>query len=259
MSVAYYTTRELQEMLHIDRTTIYRMADAGRLPGMKIGNQWRFPRQRIDLWLAHKSGERVGVHPRSFARSTATDLAARIALLPIDCIQLIQDTFADALGVMVVITDLDGKPVTRSSNAPGLVRAIEAHPDAYTHCLAWWAALTRRPGLKPALTASSIGLLCTRAFIRMGSELVGMVVFGGIAPQLWPPAPEEIANIARDLDMEVAEIESRIDEVHAIQEEDDERLLDFVQRVADIVTHILGERVELLASKPEETGVHRQQ
>ena len=99
------------------------------------------------------------------------------------------DTYlADALGVMIVITDLQGRPVTRSSNAPGLIRAIEAHPGAYAQCLSWWATLTRRPGLQPAMVASNMGLLCTRAFIRMGSGLVGMVVFGGVAPQLWPPS-----------------------------------------------------------------------
>jgi excisionase family DNA binding protein len=246
MSSAYYTTRELQELLHIDRTTIYRMADAGRLPGMKIGNQWRFPRRRIDQWLARESDAEVPPHANPDAPADAPSTLA--ALLPVDCVQLIQDSFADAIGVMIVITDLQGRPVTRSSNAPGFVRAIEAQPHAYAHCLAWWAALTRRPGLQPAWVESSAGLLCTRAFIRVGSELVGMVVFGGVAPQQWPPAPDEIARIACELDMEAGEIEATIGEVHVASNGDGERMLDFVQRVADIVTHILGERMQLLAT-----------
>jgi len=47
----FLTTRQLQEILHVDRTTIYRMADGGRIPAVKVGNQWRFPRRSIEGWL----------------------------------------------------------------------------------------------------------------------------------------------------------------------------------------------------------------
>ncbi len=39
------TTREVQELLKVDRITIYRMLQDGRLHGMKIGQQWRFPKR----------------------------------------------------------------------------------------------------------------------------------------------------------------------------------------------------------------------
>jgi excisionase family DNA binding protein len=32
----FLTTRQLQEILHVDRTTIYRMADDGRVPAVKV-------------------------------------------------------------------------------------------------------------------------------------------------------------------------------------------------------------------------------
>ncbi len=50
------TTKELQAILHVDRTTIYRMAESGRLPAVKVGDQWRFPRQQIDGWLRQTHG-----------------------------------------------------------------------------------------------------------------------------------------------------------------------------------------------------------
>ena len=49
------TTKELQEILNIDRTTIYRMAESGRVPAVKVGNQWRFPKQQIETWLQRQS------------------------------------------------------------------------------------------------------------------------------------------------------------------------------------------------------------
>ena len=42
------TTKELQDVPHVDRTTIYRMAESGRIPAVKVGNQWRFPRQQTE-------------------------------------------------------------------------------------------------------------------------------------------------------------------------------------------------------------------
>ena len=38
------TTREVLDMLKVDRITIYRMLQDGRIKGVKIGQQWRFAR-----------------------------------------------------------------------------------------------------------------------------------------------------------------------------------------------------------------------
>ena len=51
----YLTTRQIQEILQVDRTTIYRMADSGRIPAVKIGNQWRFPQVEVENWLKVKN------------------------------------------------------------------------------------------------------------------------------------------------------------------------------------------------------------
>ena len=45
------TTKQLMELLHLDRTTIYRMLNDRRLPAVRVGGQWRFSRQAVDNWL----------------------------------------------------------------------------------------------------------------------------------------------------------------------------------------------------------------
>ena len=50
----YMTTKQLVELLQLDRTTIYRMLSAGRLPGFKVGGRWRFSRQEIEAWLRER-------------------------------------------------------------------------------------------------------------------------------------------------------------------------------------------------------------
>ena len=46
----YLTVAELSEYLHIHRTTIYRMLREGRLPGFRIGSDWRFSLEAIEEW-----------------------------------------------------------------------------------------------------------------------------------------------------------------------------------------------------------------
>jgi len=31
--------------------TIYKLVNDGKIPGIKVGNQWRFRREKIDEWL----------------------------------------------------------------------------------------------------------------------------------------------------------------------------------------------------------------
>ena len=236
----FLTTRQLQELLQVDRTTIYRMADAGRVPALKVGNQWRFPSQKVYEWLETQA-------PSTEATTAREQPAADLRdLLPIDCVQLIQDTVADLLGVMVVITDLCGRPVTRPSNEFGLFRAVEAATDQ-NRCLELWAQLGRIPSLEPAWIESHLGLLCARGLIRAGAELRGMVVVGGVAPQDWPPPASQIDQIAADLAVDSTLIRSHAGEVFRMTVDEQTRALSFVQRTADIVTHIISERNHLFS------------
>jgi excisionase family DNA binding protein len=45
------TLEELSAYLKIPKSTLYKLAQEGRLPGQKIGKQWRFGKQAIDQWL----------------------------------------------------------------------------------------------------------------------------------------------------------------------------------------------------------------
>ena len=42
------TTNQVQTLLKVDRTTIYRMVEQGRLPAIRVGKQWRFSRPEIE-------------------------------------------------------------------------------------------------------------------------------------------------------------------------------------------------------------------
>jgi len=66
----YLTVAELSEYLQIHRTTIYRMLREGRLPGFRIGSDWRFSREAIDEWVRDQmEGKRIIPEPGSNAAS----------------------------------------------------------------------------------------------------------------------------------------------------------------------------------------------
>jgi excisionase family DNA binding protein len=46
------TLDELSLYLKIPKSTLYKLAQEGRIPGQKIGKQWRFGKLGIDQWLA---------------------------------------------------------------------------------------------------------------------------------------------------------------------------------------------------------------
>lgn len=50
------TIREVSEYLRLGESTVYRLANDGKLPGRKIGGGWRFSRQELDRWVAQPPG-----------------------------------------------------------------------------------------------------------------------------------------------------------------------------------------------------------
>ena len=236
------TAKEMQTLLQVDRSTIYRMAESGRLPAIKVGKQWRFAREKVEAWLRTQGG--TALPPITEEKYTSQNEFAD--LFPLQCVQLIQNTFGDALGVMIIITDINGKPVTQVSNPCGLFSAISDTPQALQKCLENWHDLAHTIDLEPKFTASQLGLLCARAMVRVGSELKGMVFVGGIAPKNWPPAPEQIEHIANEFGVEVTTVNSHVNEVFYLDETEKVRVLSFVQRIANIVAYIINERNSLM-------------
>ena len=48
------TLEEVARYLRLHNSTIYRLARAGVIPGVKIGGQWRFNQERVDEWLVQQ-------------------------------------------------------------------------------------------------------------------------------------------------------------------------------------------------------------
>jgi excisionase family DNA binding protein len=55
------TVRQLASYLSVNERTVLKLVSDGSLPGVKVGNQWRFRKAMIDTWL---DDQMLGVTPR---------------------------------------------------------------------------------------------------------------------------------------------------------------------------------------------------
>jgi excisionase family DNA binding protein len=245
------TTRQVQELLKVDRTTIYRMVESGQLPAVRVGKQWRFARTDLDQLLngaklpAAASTPPAPLQPVSTLPTLPQGERPLGELLPLAAAQMIQDMVADALGVTMVITDMAGHPVTQVSNPCGLYHTLLTDEVAVAHCIHEWQRLAGAVTLEPKFSPNDLGLLCARGLIRTGNLLKGMLFVGGIAPDQWPPAREEVKAIAAHFRLAPQALTPHINEVYRLDRRQRERVLSFVQRIADIFSLLLEDRNRL--------------
>lgn len=64
----WLTMDELAEYLKMGGTKLYRMAPDGEIPASKVGNQWRFDLEVIDLWMKHQQPVRASQRQEGVAR-----------------------------------------------------------------------------------------------------------------------------------------------------------------------------------------------
>lgn len=204
----YLTATDVTRLLRIDKSTVYRMAEDGRLAGVKVGRQWRFPADELERAFG------IDLDPEPVANGIDThDTEAMTSL------------FADLYGVMAVVTDLEGRPLTPIMNPSGYFDMISRDPEAVDACIGEWRSHAMDDELQPSLRPSRFGFLCARAYIRSGFELVGMVIAGGVAPQMWPPTPSELDELAARTAVELTELAATTPSVPKLDDQETSSML----------------------------------
>ncbi len=238
------TALDVQGMLQIDRSTVYRMADAGRLPAIKVGKQWRFPADQIQQWFqAQAKTTAVSVNSQASLPGQPRELNE---LLSWEWLRIIQETFANLLGVMIVVTDIDGRPINQPTNPCGLFTAVSQQAGAMPQFIESWRGLTTAIDLTPTFRVGQLGLLSARSMIAVGTELKGMVIAGCIAPEKWPPSPKEITAIAGKFDVSPDLIRYHAEDVYHLDDEQQARTLATIPQIAALIAHIVDERKTLM-------------
>lgn len=120
------TTRQVQEILKVDRITVYRMLNDGRLKGVKIGQQWRFHLSEVE----HMLGINQPTEESSLPSSDSN--------FPTHCVQTIQDLFAEVSQISAIVIDMEGNPLTQTSHPTNFCQILLASPSGTNACRSSW-------------------------------------------------------------------------------------------------------------------------
>lgn len=235
------TVKQLQELLQVDRVTIYRMLKDGRLKGIKVGGQWRFRSEDVEEWL--RSGGDLSAQGGLRREGRAADI------LPLHCVQVIQDVFAEIAGIGSVTTGTDGVPVTEMSNVQPFCKVILDSPEGYRGCLASWAKLAQMDIEPSEFVLCHAGLEYTRSEIRVDDREIAILVGG----QFYSGPPDEreenerLERLARDFAIDLEELRAAARQIPVLEPRLRARIGDWLRRVAVTFCEVSQERLELIS------------
>jgi len=231
---ALLTLKQVQEILQVDRTTIHRMLKDGRLAGVKIGGQWRFSRQEIEALTcgAVRKGEDWDD-----------------SVLPLFCIQRMQDVFAEVAGIGAVVTDLDGVPLTAMSNAGQFCALILSSPSGKAACQESWRQMSRSGDAPAQFHQCHAGLQYSRALIEVEGQPVAALVSGQF--HLTRPDPQQYDLILQRLSAQHAialdALRQAALNLPILNEKYQAQIGEWLEKVALTFSDVSNERARLLS------------
>lgn len=230
----FLTAKQVQDLLQVDRTTIYRMLEDGRLTGIKVGQQWRFPRSALQTLL---EGKPAFPPPRE------------MQVLPVHCLQPIQDVFAEVMGIGAVTTAPDGEPLTRISNTCEFCRLILQTPSGRAACSASWRKLAAQSEKTPRFVECHAGLQYARARIENDGALAATLIAGQFYAEE-PDARQEskrIKTLAETHGIDEAELRAAARDLPRLDDHKRSEIGRWLARVAATFEQIAAERNALMA------------
>jgi excisionase family DNA binding protein len=233
------TTRQVLEYLKVDRITVYRMLNDGRLKGVKIGQHWRFPRKEVER-LLNGDAPLEELEERPAPRSG----------FPTHCAQTIQALFSEVGQMHGLIVAADGQPLTESTYPCSFCRLIQSSPAGMKACKATWRSVaqdTQSNNTEP-LTCHA-GLQYITAPILEGGEYMGRFISGHFYWQA-PDGAEEnsrLRTLASAYDLPVEELRNTAAEIPVIPAGQHARVESWPLTAARAIQSILRERTSFIS------------
>jgi PTS system nitrogen regulatory IIA component len=158
------TIKQLAAYLNVNERTVLKLVQDGALPGLKIGNQWRFRKAMIDTWL---DDQMLGITPR-YVEATAPGAPRRLLTLS-SCVEP---------GYIL--------PALASTTKTGVIVELAAHAQALglVRDETWLVgALIKRENVMPSATGNGLAFLhtlrrhpeqITKPFVVIGRSASGV-------------------------------------------------------------------------------------
>ena len=233
------TTRELVDMLQLDRVTIYKMVKDGELPSLRVGGQWRFSEEAIGAWLRGRRGESIP-EPTAVVPEPDPAQLKLTDLVPLPTLQAIQNQFSELLGVASFITDLDGQPLAPCSRCASFCRLVHTWPEGMLACQASWRAIGRSDAEGAAVHTCHAGIQYASAPISVAGQRLGMVTAGQFLTE--PPDPiafaAQAAETGQRLGVDGAALAEAMDSIEIVSHERAVQITNLLATIANAISAI---------------------
>ena len=233
------TTRELVDMLQLDRVTIYKMVKDGELPSLRVGGQWRFSEEAIGAWLRGRRGESIP-EPTAVVPEPDPAQLKLTDLVPLPTLQAIQNQFSELLGVASFLTDLDGQPLAPCSRCARFCRLVHTWPEGMQACQASWRAIGRSDEEGAAVHTCHAGIQYASAPIIVAGQRLGMVTAGQFLTE--PPDPIAFAAQAAEtgprLGVDGAALAEAMDSIEIVSHERAVQITNLLATIANAISAI---------------------
>lgn len=232
------TTRQVQDILKVDRITIYRMLQDGRLKGVKIGQQWRFHVNEVERMIGANL-------PEAEEQAATSDVS-----FPTHCVQTIQDLFADISQISAMVIDMQGNPLTQISHPTDLCQMLLSSASGVNSFRSSWQSFAR-DSVAVNGSAGSKFFTCQAGLHYIGAPIfekelqIGLFLAGQFYWQ--PPDPREEAERIRRLaaahNLPLQDLQDAARNIPVIAPEQHARVEAWPSTAARAVQSILHERI----------------
>jgi excisionase family DNA binding protein len=229
----FLTTRQVQEILKVDRITIYRMLQDGRLKGVKIGQQWRFAQHEVERLLQQEVVTEIPV-------SSAAD-----PTFPTHCVQTVQDLFSNVSQISSLVVDSRGEVLTKTSHPCDFCQLIYNSPSGKEACQASWKAAAEHASRGGKFFTCHAGLQYVAAPIMDKGEPSGLFLSG----QFYWQAPdlreqnERVRRLASTHHLDQDELQKHASAIPVIDPHQHSQVEEWPFLAARAVQSILQERI----------------
>jgi excisionase family DNA binding protein len=225
-----YTVKQIQGLLKVDRITIYRMLQDGRLNGIKIGHQWRFAKTEVDRFLGISNSEE--------------DQSETSSSLPVHCIQTIQNLFSDISQLSSLVVDIQGNPLTNISYPCAFCTRIVSSPAGREACKESWKAIATECQTKTQVISCHAGLNYAAAPIYDQGKQIGAFITGQyymVSPDRYEES-ERVKRLATMYRIPLDSLNEAVLSVQVISAERRSQVETWPRTAAQAVHSILEER-----------------
>jgi ligand-binding sensor protein len=202
----------------------------GRLRGVKIGQQWRFPSHEVNRLLGQAA-----------VQEQAADLEANLSF-PTHCVQTIQELFSEVGQVSALVIDLQGKPLTTISRPCSLCRLVLKSPSGREACQQSWKEIASRPAGDRRPSTCHAGLQYLSAPVNDQDQVVGHLLAGQFLWSQQALSEEQLQDLASKYNLKIDALRQAASEIPVIPPAEQTRVKAWPFTASKAVESILHER-----------------